>query len=134
MKLNFGVAVAVLALSASAFAQTIAPVTVSRTVPTGKEWQIGFYAALNPDCSGAGDIDVRLTKKPQNGAVELEPGPGFPIYQQNSPLHVCNVKQVQGIRVKYTSKEGYIGRDAFDLELLDPRGNDFVVKYSVTVK
>lgn len=134
MKLNFGVVAAVLALSASALAQTIAPVTVSRTVPTGKEWQIGFYAALNPDCSGAGDIDARLTKKPQGGAVELEPGLGFTTYQQNNPLNVCNTKQVQGVRVKYTSKEGYTGKDSFEVEILDPRGADFVLKYSVTVK
>lgn len=134
MKFNFAATAAVLVVSTSVCAQTIAPVTISRTVPTGKEWQIGFYAALNPDCSGAGDIDARLIKKPENGTVELEQGPGFTTYQQTSPLHVCNIKHVQGIRVKYTSKDGYIGKDFFELEFLDPRGNDYVLKYSVIVK
>jgi len=104
------------------------------TVPVGKERQVGFFAALNPDCSLAGEVDGRLIKKPQNGSVELEQGLGFTSYRQNSPFSVCNTKQVQGIRIKYTSKEGYIGKDAFEVEFLDPRGADFVYKYSVTVK
>ena len=54
MKLNFGITAAILVLAAPAFAQTIAPKTIAATAPTGKEWQIGFYAALNPDCSGGG--------------------------------------------------------------------------------
>jgi hypothetical protein len=134
MRLNFGITAAILVLAAPAFAQTIAPKTIAATAPTGKEWQIGFYAALNPDCSGAGDVDARLTKKPQNGSVELEQGLGFSVYLPNSPLYVCNTKQVQGTRVKYTSKDGYIGKDAFEVEVLDPRGGDFVFKYAVTVK
>ena len=79
-------------------------------------------------------MDARLTKKPQNGSVELEQGLGFSVYLPNSPLYVCNTKQVQGTRIKYTSKDGYIGKDAFEVEVLDPRGGDFVFKYAVTVK
>ncbi len=134
MKLNFGVAAAVLVLSTPAFAQTVAPRMNASTVPTAKERQIGFYAALNPDCSGAGDVEARLIKQPQNGSVELEQGLGFSIYPPNNIFYVCNTKQVQGIRVKYTSKEGYVGKDAFEVELLDPRGYDYVWKFSVTVK
>jgi hypothetical protein len=134
MRSGFVFPAAILLLSASALGQTIAPVTNAVVVPTGKTRQVGFFTSINPDCTGAGDIDPRLIKQPQEGTVELEAGPGFPNYPQNNPRNVCNVKQVQGIRIKYTSKEGYIGKDFFEVEFIAPMGSDIIWKYAVTVK
>lgn len=134
MKLAVSVPVLLLTMSGWALAQSQPPVTLTPVVPSGKMRQVGFFTSLNPDCSGTGDIDARIIKQPQNGAVEVEPGTGFANYAQNNPRVACNTKQVQGIRVKYTSKDGYIGKDTFDVEFLTPVGGDLTWKYSVTVK
>jgi hypothetical protein len=41
---------------------------------------------------------------------------------------------VMGVRVLYTSKDGYTGKDSFEAEFLAPAGQDVIWKYSVTVK
>jgi hypothetical protein len=134
MKLGLVVPGAILLLSTPVLAQTTAPATFSPVVPVGKARQVGFFTALNPDCTGAGDIDARVTKEPHNGTVQVEPGAGFTNYPQTNPRNACNTKQVQGMRITYTSKEGYTGKDAFEVEFLAPMGGDIVWKYSVTVK
>jgi hypothetical protein len=134
MKIVLTALIAGLVGSGAVLAQTIPPTVISPVVPTGKERQVGFFTSINPDCSSAGDIDPRIIKQPQNGTVEVEPGPGFANYPANNPRNVCNTKQVQGIRVKYTSKEGFAGKDSFDVEFLTPLGGDIIWKFSVTVK
>ena len=77
----------------------------------------------------------RVTKQPKNGTLEVEPGPGYSTYLDKDPARfACNSKQSQGIRIKYTSKEGFIGKDAFEVEFLTPNGGDVTWKYSVEVK
>src|SRR6516162_5660831 len=44
--------------------------TFTRFVAAGTKQRIDFYAALNPDCSAVGDINVRVTKQPDHGTVE----------------------------------------------------------------
>jgi hypothetical protein len=115
-------------------AQTTPPATVTPTVPTGKARQVGFFAPINPDCTSAGDTDSRVIKQPHNGTVELEPGSGFATYPATNPRSACNAKQVQGVKIIYTSKEGFTGKDQFELEFLTPSGGDVIWKYAVTVK
>ena len=123
-------------LSVVAFAQTVAPLVLAPIVPTGKPRQVGFFAAINPDCSSSGDTDARIIKKPEHGEVELEQGSGFATatYKQDNPRYACNAKAVQGTRVKYTSKDGYIGKDAFEVEFLYSPAGDAIWKFAVTVK
>lgn len=121
-----------LTIAMPVFAQTPTP-TISATVPTGKARQVGFFAPLNPDCTSAGDTDSRIIKQPQSGTVELEPGSGFVNYPATNIRSACNSKSVQGVRIIYTAKEGFIGRDQFEVEFL-AGGGDAIWKYSVTVK
>jgi hypothetical protein len=115
-------------------AQTLPPVPISSTVPTGIKRQIGFFTSLNADCSTNGDIQSRLIKPPANGSVELDDGIGYPTYPRDNQRVICNSRQVMGVRVFYTSKEGYTGKDSFEAEFFAPAGQDIVWKYSVTVK
>jgi hypothetical protein len=134
MKLWFAAPAAALLLAGPVLAQTLPPQTMTPTVPTGKQRQVGFFTQVNPDCTSAGDIDARVTKEPKSGKVELEQGLGFPLYAQTSPLAKCNGKQVQGFRVLYRSNDAFAGKDAFDVEFIGPLGGNFVWKYTVTVK
>ncbi len=134
MKPWFIVPVALFTMSGFALAQSQPPATLSRTVPTGKIRQVGFFAVINPDCSSAGDADARRIKQPNNCTAAFDPGTGFNVFTQKSPYFVCNSKQTQGIRIKYTSKDGYIGKDEFEVEFLTPTGGDITWKFAVTVK
>jgi len=134
MKFGIIIPAVLVALSGSALAQSQPATSFTPTVPTGKVRQVGFFTALNPDCTNNGDIDGRIVAQAQNGTVELEQGTGFAFYNEHNPRAACNNKSVQGIRVKYTSKDAYIGKDAFEVEFLTPNGSDVNWKYSVTVK
>ena len=119
---------------APAAAQTVPPVPVSSTVPAGVKRQIGFFTSLNADCTPNGDVQSRLPKQPANGTVELDDGFGYPAYPQTNQRYACNSRMVMGVRVFYTSKDGFTGKDSFEAEFLAPAGQDVVWKYSVTVK
>ena len=127
-------ALLVVAASGELLAQTVPPQTFSPTVPTGKKRPVGFFASLNPDCSAIGDIDARVIKQPENGTVEVEAGTGFTGYAEKNQRYACNLKPSQGMRIFYTSKDGFLGKDAFEVEFLGGLGGDIIWKYSVTVK
>jgi hypothetical protein len=121
-------------IAGTAVAQTLPTQPHSSTVPTGVKRQIGFFTSQNADCTLNGDVQSRLVKAPANGSVELEDGPGYPHYAQGSALHDCNKRPAMGVRVMYTSKDGYTGKDSFEAQFFTPSGVEVVWKYSVTVK
>jgi hypothetical protein len=45
--------------------------TINRVIASGAKQRIGFYASLNPDCTATGDVNVRVTKQPEHGTVEI---------------------------------------------------------------
>jgi hypothetical protein len=120
--------------SQDVLAQQTPPAHFSPTVPTGKKRLVGFAVSLNPDCSPVGEMDARVTKQPEHGTVEVEPGTGFSNYPENNQRHACNLKPSQGMRINYASKEDFIGKDTFDVEILGGVGSDVIWKYTVTVK
>jgi len=115
-------------------AQTFPAIPIHATVPTSVKRQLGFFTSLNPDCSTAGDIESRLIELPANGVVELEDGYGYPNYAITNRRYECNKGMVMGVRVYYTSKDGYLGKDSFVTQFFTPTGAEVVWNYSVTVK
>ncbi len=122
-----------LALSSLCYAQTYPPVSLTPTVPAGKTSQIGFFFAINPDCSSRGEIDSRIITAPQNGSVVIQPGADFP-RDAKGRYEACATKLVLGVLIMYTPKEGFTGKDQFDIEFIGPRGGDFTWKYYLNVK
>lgn len=133
---NYCLIAALLFIGAShdVLAQQPPPANLSPIVPTGKKRLVGFFTNLNPDCSAIGEIDARVIKQPENGTVEVETGTGFTNYPDNNQRHPCNLKPTPGMRVNYTSKEGFIGKDTFEVEFLGGLGSDVIWNYTVTVK
>ena len=122
-----------LLVSHDAVAQSLPPVNLSPVVPSGVKRQLAFVSALNPDCSSAGEIDVRVVRSPKNGTVEIENSFGYPNYDEKNQRYSCNTRLVQGVRISYSSAEGFIEKDQFDLDLF-ALSADVIWKYSVTVK
>jgi hypothetical protein len=123
-----------LAAGQDAFAQSYPPANLTPVVPSGMQRQLGFAAALNADCSSAGDIEARLVKPPKHGTVEIEHGAGYTFYPEKNQRYGCNQRLTQGVRISYTSEEKFTGKDPFEVELFGPFGVNVVWKYSVTVK
>jgi hypothetical protein len=116
------------------YAQTRPPQTVTPTVVSGKQTQVGFFYGLNQDCSSRGEGDTRLIRKPEHGAVEFTPGTSNPNFPESSPWFHCNKQKTPGTLVMYKSDDGYTGKEYFDVEFIGPRGADLITRYVVTVK
>jgi hypothetical protein len=51
---------------------------INRVVASGAKQRIGFFTALNPDCTSSGEVSVRITKQPEHGTTETAATTSFP--------------------------------------------------------
>jgi hypothetical protein len=108
--------------------------TFARVIGSGKKVQIGFFTSLNPDCTSKGDTDIRITKQPEHGTIDIAPTISFPSYPKEHVRYKCNQHKVKGVQVNYKSAEKYVGDDALDLLALFPTGFAWEVHYDVSVR
>jgi hypothetical protein len=102
--------------------------TLTRVIASGKKERIGFFNALDPDCTSRGDVNIRVTKQPEHGTIETAPATLFPNYAKEQIRYKCNQHKVKGVQVNYKSAEKYVGDEAFDLLILFPGGFAWEVK------
>jgi hypothetical protein len=122
-------------LSSSAFAEeALLKKQFTRVVASETNQRIGFFYAVHPDCSASGNVNVRMTKKPEHGTVEITPTSHFPNFEKEAIRFKCNQHRVKGMQINYKSAEKYVGDDAFDLLVLFPAGTAWEVHYDVSVR
>ena len=127
-------------LSSSAFAQEKSPEQMlekqqlARVVTSGTNQRIGFFYAVNPDCSASGDVNVRVTKQPEHGTVETTAATDFPTFPKENMRARCNNRKVRGVQVNYKSAERYVGDDTLDLLVLFPGGFGQEVHLNINVR
>ena len=127
-------------LSSSSFAQEKSPEQMlekqqlARVVTSGTNQRIGFFYAVNPDCSASGDVNVRVTKQPEHGAVETTAATDFPTFPKENMRARCNNRKVRGVQVNYKSAEKYVGDDTLDLLVLFPGGFGGEVHLNINVR
>src|SRR5262245_27654582 len=68
----------------------------TRVVASGIIERIGFFYAVNPDCSASGDINIRITKQPEHGTAQPDAAPGFHNYERENMRYSCNKHRLQG--------------------------------------
>ena len=107
---------------------------LTRYVPSGKSRTIWFVYAANPDCSSQGDIEMRTTKEPAHGAIEVVSGEGFVSFEGETYRKNCGGKKLRGLNVNYKSSGGYVGSDQVILLALFPRGYTWEANFDITVK
>jgi hypothetical protein len=105
----------------------------TRIVPSGTNQRIEFVTAINPDCTSSGDINVRVSKQPEHGKVEVTSTSHFPHFSKESVRSKCNQQKVKGVLVNYKA-EKYVGDDAFDLLIIYPGGLAREVHYDISVR
>ena len=122
-------------LSSPAFAQEgLEKKQFTRVVLSGTNQRIGFFHANNPDCSASGTVNLRVTKQPEHGSVEITPTINFPSYPKEHVRFRCNEHKVRGSQLNYKSAEKYVGSDELELLVLWPTGLGWEVHYNVSVR
>ena len=106
----------------------------TRYVPSGIQRTLWFLHGANPDCSPIDSIEVRTTKEPEHGAVEIVPGQGFPAFPRDNVRFKCNEKKISGLNVNYKSSDKYVGPDEFDLLVLWPTGRAWEMHFNMIVR
>jgi hypothetical protein len=106
----------------------------TRVVASGTNQRIGFYHALNPDCSTSGNVTIRVSKQPEHGSTETITAMNFPNYAKENIRSKCNDHKVRGVQVNYKSAEKYVGNDELELLVLFPAGFAWEVHYDVDVR
>jgi hypothetical protein len=107
---------------------------LTRVVASGTNQRIGFFYAVNPDCSASGDVNIRVTKQPEHGAVETATATNFPNFPKENIRARCNSHKVRGMQVNYKSAEKYVGDDTLDLLVLFPGGFGREVHLNINVR
>jgi hypothetical protein len=110
------------------------PATLTRFVPSGEPRTIGFFTALNPDCTSNGPVVIRLLVPPDNGEVALEQGEMFTSYARENVRAPCNLKRSPGATVTYKSRPEFKGEDAFRCLIMYPDGFATEMTYNVLVR
>src|SRR5262249_54948493 len=94
----------------------------TRVVASGTNQRIGFFYAVNPDCSASGDINILVTKQPKHGTIENASATSFPNFERGYIRYRCNQHEHQGNKVNYKSTEKYDSSDKHELLVLHPGG------------
>lgn len=127
MRRRLCVAIAVLALGASAFAQER---TVERRAngQPGKSIRIGVYVNVKPDCTSGPLPMIRLAGPPEHGKVAVKR-----VKVQATNYRQCLALDVPGYIAFYQSQPGFSGSDRVTLEIKHPDGRIEIQKITVTV-
>jgi len=112
-----------LIVSGSVFARELPTPTVFPIVVSGERTRVGITYHLNPDCTSAGRIIVRLSESPADGVAELLTEQAFPDYADDDQRFKCNEKSSELPAFYYTSRPGFKGRDRFVVEIFFSNGN-----------
>jgi hypothetical protein len=90
------------------------------TVASGERQRIDFISVLNPDCTTAGYVTVRIITLPSHGELTTERGVDYPVYPKDNQRYQCNLRKVPLINVYYKSNPGYVGTDTATIEVESP--------------
>ena len=127
-------------LSSSAFAEQQAQQEglekkqFTRVVASGAKQRIGFFYAVNPDCTASGDVDIRVTKQPEYGSTETATAINYPNFPKENIRSKCNDHKVRGMQINYKAAERYNGRDELELLVLLPGGFAWEIHYDISVR
>ena len=127
-------AFAVLLPFEAALAQAINPTTVQKIALAAVRTNVWGVVDLNPDCSVAGSMTVKIRKEPRHGKVEIEDENGFSGYQPSNSRFHCNKIEVPMKKIYYTAEDNYDGNDKIELEVFSSRGHSWKASVNISVK
>ena len=106
----------------------------ARTVPTGRNQRIDFFASVNPDCSSVGLPTVRLVEGPNNGVVTTDKARDFMSFPKTNIRSKCNGRRVAVLKLFYQSTTEFLGTDRIRLIVISASGGEREATYVIQVK
>ncbi len=92
------------------------------TVARDKRSRLATAFSLNPDCSRAEDVTIRILASPTHGVATVETGRFYPNYPPANIHSACNARLAGGLVTWYRPTPGYTGADAVELEIIGDAG------------
>ena len=106
----------------------------ARTVPSGTNQRIDFFASVNPDCTSIGIPTIRLIDGPSHGVVTTDKAKDFLAFARPNPRFKCNRRRVAGTKLFYQSETQYLGIDRVRLLIISGSGSEREATYVIQVK
>lgn len=125
-----GAGTAVWAQTPSPTPPAATPSVVERTAkgPTARNFQVGVYLNVQPDCTSGTLPALRMVTPPANGTVSIKRGKvSATNYKQ------CLALEVPGFIAFYQSKADFVGSDEVTIEVKYPAGRTEVQRIRIDV-
>jgi hypothetical protein len=111
-----------------------APREITEMVAADQKLRVAFLYSIQPNCSSAGQIVVRVLEQPQHGTLTIEEGQGFTIFPKDNPRSACNAAKSDGTLVFYRANHDYLGTDSVSLYISYPSGHTATRHYMIMVE
>jgi hypothetical protein len=107
---------------------------LTRAATAEQKSRLDFLYDLQPDCSSAGKLVVRVIEQPHHGTLAIENGHAFTEFPQHDQRAACNAHQSDGTLVFYQPSADYRGADSITLSVTSPVAGDLQRHYAIDVK
>jgi hypothetical protein len=107
---------------------------LTRAATAEQKSRLDFLYDLQPDCSSAGKLVVRILEQPQHGTLSIENGQALTDFPQDDRRAACNAHQSDGTLVFYQPGADYRGADSITLSVTLPVAGDLKRHYAIDVK
>ena len=105
-----------------------------KVAAAGKPLQLYWATSVNPDCSSAGAVTMKVVQSPSHGRVTISRTGVFPSFSAMNVRQRCNARRVAGVKAFYTSQRGYQGPDRVAIDVIFPTGRYERHDVSITVR
>jgi len=138
MRLSMALATVLLAITATEAAISTEPPAAdalaadnysSVEAVSGKPVQLNVHASATKDCSPVPMPTIKLLDRPKNGTFTIRRGTLNAGHVAN-----CDISNMPGLAVFYTSQMGYVGQDHAAYEVIDFRGQIERFDFEISVK
>lgn len=106
---------------------------VSRVTVMDQKLRLDFWTSLNPDCSSAGFVSLRILDEAQHGTVVIDHGTGFSNYGRGDSRFDCNKRPTDGTAIGYLPNAAFAGADSVTVEAISPSGGAVKRHYQISV-
>ncbi len=94
-------------------------------VAAGSELRVGFYiGTLRDDCTEMGKVSVRSTRQPEHGELIISEQSDVATlhFAETDKKKACEGRKYRGFLIVYKPAPGFVGDDAFGVDIIWPTG------------
>jgi hypothetical protein len=108
---------------------------MNKTALSGQTIKIYNVTSVNPDCTSAEPVTLRLLQMPSHGRAEVTNDSVFPNFPADNPRSACNHTKFPSVSILYASAPNFVGTDILSFEVFTSNGGDTnEIKVLITVK